>query len=176
MRGGVGGIAELIGNEGVGDFTGQLLGFGNRAFHARCAVGENQLGTVGLHQLPALQAHGLRHDDDHAIAAGRADRGETDAGVAGSGFNDDGFLCQESFRFRIVDHGPGHAILGRAGGIKVLQLGKNRGLQAFCLLQAGQFQQRGFADQLINGCKNCRHVEFLLQNKKPEGPSAFRLN
>ena len=63
-----------------------------------------------------------------------------------------------------------HAVLGGTGRIEILQLGQDPGPEAFRLLEMGQLQQRGFADQLINRCKDCRHIDFLLQNKKPEGP------
>ena len=99
--------------------------------------------------------------------------GKADAGVAGGGLDDHGFLCEEPFCFRVVDHGTGHAVLGGTGGIEILQFGQNPGPETFGLLQMGQFQKRGFADQLINRCKDCRHVDFLLQNKKPEGPSGL---
>ena len=161
--GGVGGVAELIRNKGMRNLLCQFFGFGDGALHAGGAVGENQLRTVGLHQLPAFQTHGLGHDDDHAVTTGRAHGGKTDACVAGGGFNDHGFLFQESFRFRVVDHGQGHAVLGGTGGVEILQLGQDPGFETLRLLQMGQFQQRSFTDQLINGRKDCRHVVFLLK-------------
>ena len=57
----------------------------------------------------------------------------------------------------VVDHGAGHAILHAAGGVEILQLGKDPGLQAELLLDMGQLQQRRLADELVSGGVNMGH-------------------
>ena len=58
--------------------------------HALGPLGEDQLRTVGLHNLAALHAHGFGHADDDPIPSGGGHRGQADAGVAGGGLNNNG--------------------------------------------------------------------------------------
>ena len=150
---GVGGIYELTGNEAVWDLSCQLIGLGNGTLHALEAFGENQLRAVGFHDLTALHAHGFRHDDDDPVAPGGGYGGQTDTGVAAGGLNDD----------RTGLHGLGNAVFHAAGGIEIFQLGHDSGLQTKFLLQMGQLQQGGMADQLIGGGIDTRHkmISFL---------------
>ena len=161
---GVGGVDELAGHKAAGNLVGQLLGPGNGSLHALGALGEHQLRAVGLHQLAALHAHGLGHDDDHPIAPGGGHGGQADAGVAGGGLDDDAALMQQALGLGVVDHGPGDAVLHGSGGVQILQLRQNAGLQAVLLFQVGQLQQGGAADQLIGGGIDMRHgnCSFLL--------------
>ena len=82
---------------------------------------------------------------------------ETNAGVAGGRFNDHGTGLQLAGGLGIVDHLLGNAILDRAGGVEVFQLGQNGGLQIGFLLNMGQLQQRSVANQLICGSVNLAH-------------------
>ena len=45
VNGGVGGVIELLQYELTGDGLVQLLGLGDSALHALCAIGQHQLGT-----------------------------------------------------------------------------------------------------------------------------------
>ena len=162
VGGGVGRIHELTGDEGVRDLLGQFIGFGDGALHALCAFGEHQLGTVGLHQLAALDAHGLGHDNDDPVAPCGGDRGQSDAGVAGGGLDNDGALLEKAFGLSVVDHGFGDAVLDRTGRVKVFQFCKDRGLEALALFNVGELQQRRFPDQLVGGCIDMGHDDFLL--------------
>ena len=71
---------------------------------------------------------------------------------------------QQALGLGVVDHGPGDAVLHGSGGVQILQLRQNAGLQAVFLLQMGQLQQGGAADQLIGGGIDMRHgnCSFLL--------------
>ena len=157
MRLGVGCIHKLAGHEAVGDFMGKLFRLGDGALHALGALGEHQLRAVGLHQLAALHGHGLRHDDDDAVAPGRSHGGQTDAGVAGGGLDDDGTRLQHALRFRVVDHGLGDTVFYRTGGVEIFQLGQDFRGQVLVLFDVGQFHQRGMADQLVGGSIDLRH-------------------
>ena len=159
---GVGRVHKLAGDEAVGDLLGQLIGLGNGALHALGALAEDQFRTVGLHQLAALHAHGVRHDDDDAVATGGGHRGQADAGVAGGGLNDDGAGLQRAAGLCVVDHGLGDPVLHGAGGVEVFQLYQDLGLQFLSLFNMGQLQQRGLADQLVSGCIDLAHNKFLL--------------
>ena len=61
--------------------------------------------------------------------------------------------------------------LHRTGGIEIFQLGQDACLQAELMLQMGQLQQRGPADELVCGCINSRHIKFLLKAVPAPGPA-----
>ena len=159
---GVGGVYKLAGNEAVGNLLGQLICLGNGTLHALGALGEHQLRAIGLHQLAALHAHGIRHDDDDAVAPCRCHGRKTDAGIAGGRLNNDGAGLQSASCFCVVDHGLGDPVLYGTGGVEVFQLYQNLGLQFLSLFNMGQLQQRGLANQLVSGCINLAHNYFLL--------------
>ena len=164
----VGRVHKLAGHKAAGNLLGQLLGFGDGTAHALGALGEHQLGAVGLQQLAALHAHGIGHHNDGPIAAGGRDRRQANAGVAAGGLNDDRTFLQQALGLGVVDHGLGHTVFRRTGGVKVFQLGQDLGLQALSLFQMGEFQQRGMANQLICGRINLTHDVFL-----PISPGGF---
>ena len=164
MDGGVGGVHKLAGDEAVGNFLRQLIGLGDGTLHALGALGEHQFRAVGLHQLAALHAHGLGHHDDDAVAPGGGHRSQTDAGVAGGGLDDNGAGLQKALGLGIINHGLGDTVLHAAGGVEILQLAQDFGLQALFLLNVDQLQQRGLSDQLISGCINVTHHQFLLMS------------
>ena len=164
MRLGVGGVDELPGYEAVGDLLGQLVGLGDGTLHALGTLGEHQLCAVGLHQLAALHGHGLRHDDDDAVATGGGHGSEADAGVAGGGLDDDAAGLQQTLGLGVVDHGLGDTILHAAGGVEVLQLGDDLRLQVVGFFDMGQLQQGGVADQLVRGSVNVGHGDFSFIN------------
>ena len=157
VRLGIGGIDKLTGDKAAGDLTGQLLRLGNGAAHALGALRQHQFGAVGLHQLAALHAHGLRHDDDDPIATGGGHGGQTDAGITGSRLDDNAAGLQQALRLCVVDHGTGDTILHGAGGVEILQLAQQPGLQTVRLLQMGQLQQGSVADELIGRGINAGH-------------------
>ena len=162
MRGGVRGVYKLAGDKGIRDFLCQFIGFRDGALHPLGALGEDQLGSVGLHELAALDAHGFGHDNDDAVASCSRHGCKPDAGVAGSRLDDDGALFQKAFRFRIVDHGLGNAVLDGAGGVKIFQFCEDSGFQALGLFNVRQFKQRGFPDQLIGRSIDSRHDESSI--------------
>ena len=108
-------------------------------------------------QVAAFHAHRFRHGQDDPVPAGGGHRRQADARVPAGRFNDDGIRLQLSRGFRGVNHGPGDAVLHGSGGVQILQLGQNAGLQTVFLLQMGQLQQGGAADQLIGGGIDMRH-------------------
>ena len=91
------------------------------------------------------------------MAAATAGGGQADAGVAGGRLNDDGAFLQQALRLGVVDHGAGHAVLDRTGGIEVFELGENLCLQVEFLFNVGKLQKRRLADELICGCIDMRH-------------------
>ena len=85
VDGGVGGIVELARHPGAVAQAGEdLLGARHRALHPLGALGEHDLAAQRAQQVAALERHRVRHREDAAIASGRGDVGQADAGVARS--------------------------------------------------------------------------------------------
>ena len=157
----VGRVDELTGDKAVGDLRGQLVGLCDRTLHALRAVREHELRAIGLHDLAALHAHGLRHNDDDAVASGRGDGRQADAGVAGGGLDDDGARLEHAALLRVLDHGQRHAVLHGTGRVEVLELCQNAGLELLLFFDMGQLQKGRFSDQLVSGCIDLTHEMFL---------------
>ena len=158
----VGRVHKLAGHKAVGNLLGQLVRLGDGTLHALGTVSQHQLGAVGLHQLAALNAHRLGHDDDDAVAAGSRHAGQTDAGVAGGRLDDDRARLEQALCLCVVDHCLCDAVLDTAGRIEVLELRQNLCFEVLLLLDMHQLQKRSVADQLVCGCVNPAHDNFLL--------------
>ena len=150
MRSGVGRIGELAGDEAVGGLSRQLLGLGDGTLHALGTLGQHKLGTVGLQQVAAFHAHGLRHGEDDPVSPGGGHGGQANAGVSAGRLNDHGVRLQNALGFGIVDHGSGHSILDTASRIEVLQLAVNGGFQMIQCDVIGQLQKRRAADKVCD--------------------------
>ena len=171
VRLGVGRVDELAGDEGVGDLFCQLVGLGDGALHALGTLAQHQLCAVSLHQLAALDAHGLGHHDDDAVALGSCHGSQTDAGVAGGGLDDDGAGLELAGSLGVIDHGLGDTVLDGAGGVEVFQLCQKLGRKVCILLDMGQLQQRGVADQLV-----CGSIDLAHNSKPPDCGRCARLH
>ena len=139
-------VGELAGQDGARTLGGDLLGLGDRALHAEGGVGEDQLGAVGPQQRPALLGHRLRHREDDVVAAGGADQGERDAGVARGRLDDGAAGLELTGALRRVDDRDADAVLDRAGRVVELELGRDRGLGT--VGDPVEAHQRGVADEL----------------------------
>ena len=146
MGGGIHGVYKLPGQEAVGDLLTQFLRPGDGAAHALPARGEFQLGAVGLHQLAAFLAHGIRHNDDGSVPSGRRHGGKADAGIPGGGLNNDGIRLQQPLFLGIVQHGLCHPVLYRACGVQIFQLQQKPCLKPQQPLQMNRLQQRSVSN------------------------------
>ena len=126
----VGRIYKLAGNKAVGDFLRQLICFGDSALHALRAFRQHDFCTVGFQDIAAFHTHGLRHGEDDAVPFRRRDSSQTDARVAGGGFDDDRARFQLALRFRVFNHRLGNAVLHAACRVEILQLHQDRSFQA----------------------------------------------
>ena len=124
---GIGRIAELVRNEASGNLLCQLFRLYDRTAHAQFSGSQDKLRTVSTHEHLPLGAHGIGHDNDGAVASCRRHAGKTDARITGSGFNDGTAFLQKSLLLCIQNHGKSHTVLGRTGGIKILQLYQHSG-------------------------------------------------
>ena len=108
MYHGIVGVGELFGDEHLG----VLLLHPQGGVHALCDAGANvaivvdepDFRPVVLHELLALLAHRVRHDQDGVIPADCPHQRQADALVAAGGLNDDGVGADEAVLLRLVDH------------------------------------------------------------------------
>ena len=147
MDGRVGRVHKLSGDKAVGNFLGQLICFGDSAFHAFRAFRQHNFRAVTLQDVAAFHAHGLRHGQDDAIAFGGSNGRQADARVSGSRLDNNGTFFQQSLCFRILNHRLGDTVLHAACRIEVFQLDQNRCFQSQFLFNVDNFHQRCVADQ-----------------------------
>ena len=154
---GVGGVVELVGNEGAGNGGRQLFSLADGAQHPLRARGQDQLSAVAGHQLLPLYAHGVGHDDDGPVAPGGGHSRQSDAGVAGGGLDDGCAGLQQAPLLRVVQHGPGHPVLGGAAGVEAFQLDQELCGQAVKLLHPAKLNQGRSSDELLGSGVNVGH-------------------
>ena len=143
------GVYKLTGNEAARNLTRQLLRLGDGTFHALCAIGEDELGTVCLHYLTALDRHCFGHNDDDTIASCRGNGGKTYACISRGRLDDYGAFFEKSFLFRIVNHSLCHSVLDGACGIEIFELGYDFCLQPELFFNMRKLKKRSFTDELI---------------------------
>src|SRR5690606_13216467 len=102
---------------GTRDGAVHLLGFGR----------QHQLGAEGLEQLPAFEAHALRHREHAAVAAARAHEREPDARVAARGLDHGAGRGEPPLAFGAKEHRETDAILDGAAGVLRLELAEDAG-------------------------------------------------
>ena len=137
-------VLELPGEDGARDLGDDLLGLGDGALHAAGGIGEHELGAVRLQQQAALDRHRRRHREDDAVAAGRADHRERDAGVAARGLDDRAAGLELAGCLGGVDDRDAQAVLDARGGVVELELRQH--VAADALRDAVQAHQRGVAE------------------------------
>ena len=150
MNGGVRGVDELAGDEGVLDFGMQFVGLGDRSLHALRSVGQHEFGPVGLHEVAALDRHGFGHGDDDAVPGCGGDSRKADSGVARGGLDEHGVVVDNPVGFGPIDHGLGDAILHRPGGVERFDLADDGRLQRVVRFEARKLHQRCVADEFGN--------------------------
>ncbi len=142
---------------------GGFICLGNGAFHTLCAFGKNQFRAVGFQQIAALHAHGLGHHDDDAVALGSCHGGQTDAGVAGGGLDDDGAFLQQALFLGIIDHlFLAMRSLTDPAGLKYSSFANEawqKGAASFSMWVSSI--NGGVADQLVGGSIDLAHCSFL---------------
>ena len=127
----VGLVGELLGPDGVLGVGHDLLGLLDRAAHALGAGRQHDLGAERAEQHAALVAHGLGHGQDDLVAAGRADHGQGDAGVAAGAFDDGAAGLERTGLLGRVDDRDADAVLHAVGRVVELELDRHGGVEAF---------------------------------------------
>ena len=169
----VGGVFKLPGHKASGDLPGQLPGPADGPLHPLGAGGQHQFRPVGGHEQLPLPGHGVRHDDDGAVAPGGGNGRQGDTRIPRGGFDDGGPGGQNAPGLRVVYHGPGRPVFGGPGGVQTLQLGQQPALQPQVPLQMRQLQQRRAADELFHGCINMSHTLLLAAQFFPRFVQSF---
>ena len=159
MGAGVLRVVELAGDDRAGQLARKLLRLFNRARHAFFALGQHDLGAVGGQKRDALAAHGVRHGENHAVAARRAEGGQTNAGVAACRLDDYAAGLKRARALRRLNHEKRRTILRAAGGIHEFQLAKKPIRHAKRARGAGQAHERRVADEGFDAV--IQHVKSL---------------
>ena len=144
----VGRVGELRRDERIGIFVRKLLRLCDCALHAVCARREHELGTIGAHELAALDRHGVGHHNDNAVASRGGDGSKANAGVATRWLDDDRVGIEQTVCLGLVDHGLRDAVLNRAGRLEVLDLADEPGAQTVVVFVIRQLDKRRVADEL----------------------------
>jgi len=103
-------------------FRGEFACLGDHAGAACFAGGKDNFGTEKAHEFAALDAEGLRHDDDERVAFLRADHGKADAGVAAAGLNDGLAGLEKAALLRILNDAEGETVFDGAERVEGLDL------------------------------------------------------
>ena len=100
----IGGIFKLAGHKAPRDAARQLRSAGNRTRHTFRTGCQHHFRAVSAHQGDAFSAHGIRHDNDAAIASRRSQRRQGNTHITGGRLNDGATGCQHSPFFRIFQN------------------------------------------------------------------------
>ena len=144
---GIDGVVELVRQKIlVRMFPGHLVDLFDGAVGPQVGRGQEEFGAHALEDAFALQAGGLGHGQEQAIALDGAHHGQTDAGIAAGGFDDGLLRGQLACGLRRLDHGQGRAVLDGTAGIEIFQLDVNLHLRMG--IEAVQADNGGLPDEL----------------------------
>ena len=105
----------------------ERLGFCDRAAHALGPRSEDKFCTEHGKEGAALEAHRLRHGEDHFISLGGRHEGQGDAGVSAGGLDDDRAGLENATLLGVFDHCHADAVFHASEGIEKFTLERNRG-------------------------------------------------
>ncbi len=144
---GIDGVVELVRQKIlVRMFPGHPVDLFDGSVGSQVGWGQQEFGPHALEDAFALQAGGLGHGQEQAIALDGAHHGQTDAGVAAGGFDDGLLRGQLAGGFRGLDHGQGRAVLDGTAGIEIFQLDVDLHLRMG--IEAVQTDNGGLPDEL----------------------------
>ena len=123
----------------------ETAGFANRAVAAVHRIGQDELRPVRLQQAPAFDRGVGREAERDAVAAGRAEHGVGDAGVARGRIEEHAARLERARALAVEDHRQRGAILDRSP--RVLRLELRIDLDARSRLEPSQADERRAPDQ-----------------------------
>jgi len=116
---------------------------------------DHDLGAVGTQEGDLLLAHLVGHDEDAAVALDRCRDREADPGVPRRGLDDRAARLELSVVLGGFDQRQADAVLERAAGLQIFELGEEHGPAGPAeLLEA---DDRRAADELQHGRVVARH-------------------
>ena len=124
-----------------------FVGAGYGSLHAVLAGREIHGGSVGFHEVAALDGHGVGHGEDELVALDGADKGEAYACVAGSGLDDGGTGLEGAVALCGLYHGEGDAVFDAACGVEILQLTDDGSAEILAFVVGCQLHQRSVAHE-----------------------------
>ena len=127
MNGWIGRIVELLGHPGIWSLLNERLGFCDRSAHALRPGSENELRAKHGEERAALEAHCLRHGENHFVSLGSRHEGEGDTGISAGGFDDNHAGLENTTLLGVFDHGHADAVFHASERIKKFTLERNRG-------------------------------------------------
>ena len=143
-------VGKLAGDEGVGDFFCQFVGFIDSSLHPFFAFREDDFTTVGGNEVAPFDGHGFRHGEDSAVAFGGGDSGQADARVAACRFNDNCAGLQETLFLGVVQHRFYDTVLYATCRVEILKLRVDFRVQFICFFVVGEFKKRSAADEVCD--------------------------
>ena len=101
----VGWVIKLL-QQNVAIWLGRhnLFGFGDRAFHAFSAFGQDQVRTQCFEQFATLQTHGFWHGQGQTVTTCSGDISQSNPSIATGGLNQLFVFGQDAAFFGIPDH------------------------------------------------------------------------
>ena len=99
------------------------------------------------------------------LTVSRSHAGQADSGVAGGGLDDHRAGLEQAPGLGVVDHGLADPVLYGAGGVEILQLGQDPGLEIEFLFNVGELQKRSAADELIGRGVDPGHDVFSFYHE-----------
>jgi len=145
VEAGVGGVVELEGGPDIGIGFGQGDGLTDGAGHAFGFGSAMDFSAESAHEDAFFFGEAFGDVEDDAVAAVDANKGESDTGIAGGGFGDDGVFVQQAAAFGIKDHAKSGAVFDGAAGVEKFKLGEQVG--GVGRREAAELQQRRIADE-----------------------------
>src|SRR6185437_11805428 len=109
---------------------------------------------------------GARDDDGGLVAERAGDERKTDAGVAGSAFDDATAGPERAALLGVADDPQRRAVLHRLSGIEEFRLAEN--LAAGGLAGAAKADERRIADGVEN--RACDHARYIAGERRPRNP------
>ena len=148
MNVGIGWILKLLRYNRAGDRGFEFLGLGDSALHALAGWRQFQLRAKQSQHLATLNRHRFRHHENKAIPARRRHKGQRDAGITGSWFNQRRAGFNRSRSFQRIDHVDADTILDARDRIEKFELGQKIGVHAFLLGYPIQPHNRRIANRI----------------------------
>ena len=167
VDGRIGGVLELLQDDGSGDAVAKLFGLADGSGHAFAARGEDDLGAIGGSELLTLKAHGVGHGEDDMVATDGTDKTETDTGVATGGFDDGATGSKQSTSLSVVDHAEGYTVFATASRVEGFYFCYDLGKKAAVGGVLAKGDQRSVADKgeyagVDHGVKDDEYVIFSI--------------